>query len=114
MVNPKRGELYWVRFDPAIGSEAAQTRPALVVSSNANNNAMPTLSVVPLTSSVKRLYPFEVFLDASESSLPKDSKIQTQQIRTVSHERLDGLIGAVGEQTMILVGEALKLHLQLT
>jgi mRNA interferase MazF len=75
---------------------------------------MPTLSVVPLTSSVKRLYPFEVFLEASESKLPKDSKIQTQQIRTVSHERLDDLIGEVSEQTMILVGEALKLHLQLT
>jgi mRNA interferase MazF len=113
-VNPKRGALYWVRFDPAIGSEAAQTRPALVVSSDANNKAMPTLSVVPLTSSVKRLYPFEVFLEASESNLPKDSKIQTQQIRTVSHERLDDLIGEVSEQTMILVGEALKLHLQLT
>jgi mRNA interferase MazF len=113
-VNPKRGALYWVRFDPAIGSEAAQTRPALVVSSDANNKAMPTLSVVPLTSSVKRLYPFEVFLEASESKLPKDSKIQTQQIRTVSHERLDDLIGEVSEQTMILVGEALKLHLQLT
>jgi mRNA interferase MazF len=69
---------------------------------------------VPLTSSVKRLYPFEVFLEASESKLPKDSKIQTQQIRTVSHERLDDLIGEVSEQTMILVGEALKLHLQLT
>jgi mRNA interferase MazF len=114
VVNPKRGALYWVRFDPAIGSEAAQTRPALVVSSDANNKAMPTLSVVPLTSSVKRLYPFEVFLEASESKLPKDSKIQTQQIRTVSHERLDDLIGEVSEQTMILVGEALKLHLQLT
>jgi mRNA interferase MazF len=113
-VNPKRGALYWVRFDPAIGSESAQTRPALVVSSDANNKAMPTLSVVPLTSSVKRLYPFEVFLEASESKLPKDSKIQTQQIRTVSHERLDDLIGEVSEQTMILVGEALKLHLQLT
>jgi mRNA interferase MazF len=113
-VNPKRGALNWVRFDPAIGSEAAQTRPALVVSSDANNKAMPTLSVVPLTSSVKRLYPFEVFLEASESKLPKDSKIQTQQIRTVSHERLDDLIGEVSEQTMILVGEALKLHLQLT
>lgn len=75
---------------------------------------MPTLTVVPLTSSVKRLYPFEVFLEANESGLPKDSKIQTQQIRTVSHERLDDLIGEVGEQTMILVGEALKLHLALT
>jgi mRNA interferase MazF len=114
VVNPKRGALYWVRFDPAIGSEAAQTRPALVVSSDANNKAMPTLSVVPLTSSVKRLYPFEVFLEASESKLPKDAKIQTQQIRTVSHERLEDLIGEVSVQTMILVGEALKLHLQLT
>ena len=114
LVNPKRGALYWVRFDPAIGFDAAQTRPALVVSSDANNKAMLTLSVVPLTSSVKRLYPFEVFLEASESKLPKDSKIQTQQIRTVSHERLNDLIGEVSEQTMILVGEALKLHLQLT
>jgi mRNA interferase MazF len=111
--NPRRGELYWANLDPSFGSEAAQVRPVLIVSSDANNKAMPTVSIAPLTSSVHRIYPFEVFLEPAESGLPKPSKIQTQQIRSIDAGRLKESIGAINPDTMNLVGYALKLHLAL-
>ena len=72
----KRGQVVWVDLDPALGSEAAGRRPALVISSDENNAVMPTLTVAPLTSSVKRIYPFEVFVDANKFGLHKDSDLQ--------------------------------------
>lgn len=74
---------------------------------------MPTLTVAPLTSSVKRIYPFEVFIDADEFGLHKDSKVQLQQIRTLSRERIVSSIGLASATTMLLVDQALKLHLGL-
>jgi mRNA interferase MazF len=75
---------------------------------------MPTVTICPLTSSVKRLYPFEVFVEASEAGLNKDSKIQTQQIRTIDLERVLERIGTLNDDTLELVNEALKLHLALS
>ena len=109
----KRGQVVWVDLDPARGSEASGRRPALVVSSDENNAVMPTLTVAPLTSSVKRIYPFEVFIDADECGLQKDSKVQLQQIRTLSRERIVEHIGLASATTMLLVDQALKLHLGL-
>jgi mRNA interferase MazF len=105
--------VYWVELDPSRGSEASAIRPAVIVSSNPNNNQMPTVTVCPLTSSVKRLYPFEVFVVAAEAGLNRDSKIQAQQIRTIDLERLRERIGTLNEDTVTLVNEALKLHLAL-
>ena len=111
----KRGQVVWVDLDPALGSEASGRRPALVVSSDENNAVMPTLTVAPLTSSVKRIYPFEVFIDADEFGLQKDSglhnlKVQLQQIRTLSRERIVEQIGLASATTMRLLYQALKLN----
>jgi mRNA interferase MazF len=110
----KRGEVYWIELDTARGSEASAVRPGVIVSSNPNNKQMPTVTICPFTSSVKRLYPFEVFVEASEAGLNKDSKIQAQQIRTVDFERLLEKIGTLNDDTLELVDEALKIHLSLT
>ena len=109
----KRGQVVWVDSGAALGSEASGRRPALVVSSDENNAVMPTLTVAPLTLIVKRIYPFEVFVDANEFGLSKDSKVQLQQIRTLSRERIVEHIGLVSATTMRLVDQALKLHLGL-
>jgi mRNA interferase MazF len=109
----RRGQVVWVDLDPALGSEASGRRPALVVSSDENNKFMPTVTVAPLTSSVKKIYPFEVFVEGTEVGLAKDSKVQVQQIRTLSRERVVEAIGAAGVTTMLLVDEAIKLHLGL-
>jgi mRNA interferase MazF len=109
----KRGQLYWVNFDPALGSEASSIRPALVISGDKNNRVMPIVTIAPITSSVKKLYPFEVFLAQGEGGLQQDSKVQIPQLRAVSRERLLEYIGTVEESIIAATIVALKLHFEI-
>jgi mRNA interferase MazF len=67
----KRGEIYFANLDPSIGSETAKCRPVLIVSNDINNQAATTITILPITSNVSKIYPFEIFLQLSESGLPK-------------------------------------------
>lgn len=110
----KRGEIYYADLSPVVGSEIAKRRPVLIVSNNANNRAASTVTVVPLTSQVKRVYPFEVFLAVDDTGLPKPSKAQVQQIRTISKQRILGQpVGRMSIGPMQDIEAALKLHLDL-
>jgi mRNA interferase MazF len=109
-VTVKRGELWWVDHDPAIGSEAAMTRPALVVSSDSMNKHARTVIVCPLTSSVHRVYNFEVFIPQGEGNLDRDSKAQPQLLRAIDKQRLERYIGRVSENTMVIVTEAIAVQ----
>ncbi|WP_203249632.1 MULTISPECIES: type II toxin-antitoxin system PemK/MazF family toxin [Cysteiniphilum] len=70
----KRGEIYFMNLDPTVGQEIRKTRPVVIVSNNANNKVSATITVIPITSNVTKVYPFEVFIATSESGLTKDSK----------------------------------------
>jgi mRNA interferase MazF len=108
----KRGEIWFADLNPTRGSEIAKCRPVLIVSNDANNRAASTVTILPLTSNVAKVYPFEVLLTAVESGLPKDSKIQAQQIRTITKERITGnVVGCVPKPTLQLVDAAIRLHL---
>ncbi|WP_026733733.1 type II toxin-antitoxin system PemK/MazF family toxin [Fischerella sp. PCC 9605] len=110
----KRGDIYYADLSPAIGSEMDKRRPVLIVSNDANNRAATTVTILPLTSNVNRVYPFEVLLNPDDSGLPKASKIQAQQVRTISKQRITGeVVGSLSEELMVLVDVALKLHLGL-
>lgn len=110
----KRGEIYYANLDPAIGSETAKRRPVLIISNDINNRAANTVTVLPITSNVERIYPFEVFLQPGDSGLPLPSKVQAQQIRTISKQRItSNVINRLSEELMGLVETAIKLHLQL-
>ncbi len=110
----RRGEIYYADLSPTVGSEINKRRPVLIVSNDANNRAGGTITVLPITSNVSRIYPFEVLLSPRESGLPKPSKIQAQQIRTISKDRLRGnLAGALGPAPMRRVENAIRLHLDL-
>jgi mRNA interferase MazF len=110
----KRGEIYYADLNPVVGSEIAKRRPVLIVSNNANNRAASTVTVVPLTSQVSRVYPFEVLLAMDDTGLPKPSKAQVQQIRTISKQRVLGRqVGRLGMGSMQNLEAALKLHLDL-
>jgi mRNA interferase MazF len=106
-----RGALFWADLDPVTGSEAAMTRPVLIVSRDANNKGAATVTVLPLSSSVHKLYSFEVYIEHQQ--LPKPSKIQAQHIRTIDKTRLGGYIGTVSTADLELVEYAIKLHLDL-
>ncbi|WP_315789312.1 type II toxin-antitoxin system PemK/MazF family toxin [Fischerella sp. JS2] len=99
----KRGDIYYADLSPAISSEIDKRRPVLIVSNDANNRAATTVTILPLTSNVNRVYPFEVLLNADDSGLPKPSKIQAQQVRTISKQRITGeVVGSLSKELMVL------------
>ncbi len=110
----KRGEIYYANLSPVVGSEMDKRRPVLIVSNDANNSAASTVTILPITSNVSRVYPFEVLLNPEESGLSKPSKVQAQQVRTISKQRILGdEVGCLNQDLMQLVDAALKLHLGL-
>lgn len=110
----RRGEIFFAALDPVRGSETQKTRPVVVVSNNVANRAAAVVTVVPLTSNVERVYPFEVFLAASATGLLKDSKAMAQQVRTLDKARLSGRVaGVVQADDMRKLDGALRLHLGL-
>jgi mRNA interferase MazF len=114
----RRGEVRVVDFNPARPAEAAKRRPALIVSNDqANQTAQRlgrgVLTVVPITSNVERIYPFQVLLPAGTAGLRGDSKAQAEQVRSVSIDRIGELIGRAPESIMVSVDQALRLHLVL-
>lgn len=110
----KRGEIFFADLNPASGSEITKHRPVLIVSNNANNQVAKILTVLPITSNVTRVYPFEVLITAINSGLSKDSKVQAQQIRTIDKERITGnVVGRLDQKIMDKVDEAIRLHLSI-
>lgn len=111
----KRGEIYYANLSPTVGAEINKKRPIVIVSNDANNRAASTITVLPITSNVSNIYPFEIQLTRAESGLPKDSKAQAQQIRTLSKERVPGkVIGKLSAVKMRQIEAAMRLHLGLT
>jgi mRNA interferase MazF len=113
-----RGEIWQVDLDPARGSEANKQRPAVVVSNDRANATATRLgrgvvTVVPVTSNVAKVYPFQVFLSAVTTGLAVDSKAQAEQIRSVATERLRRRIGRVSPAELAEIDQALRLHLEL-
>ena len=110
----QRGDVYYANLDPSQGSEIQKTRPVVIVSNNAANRNSALVTVLPVTSNVTRIYPFEVKLPAKETGLGKDSKAMAQQVRTLDKGRL-GLhaAGQVPAGLMAEIDVALRLHLAL-
>jgi len=114
----RRGEVRLVDLEPVRGNEANKRRPAVLVSNDHANATAARLgrgviTVVPLTSNVARVFPFQALLPAAVSGLRIDSKAQAEQIRSVAVERVGPVLGQVPPELMRAVDEALRLHLQL-
>lgn len=110
---PARGEIYWANLDPVFGSEIAKTRPVLVVSNDINNQYAATVTVLPITSSTEKVYPYEIRIKSAESGLKNDSKVKANQIRTIDKRRLGRKLGALANEKMREVDDAVKIHLHL-
>ncbi len=114
----RRGDIHLVDLDPVRGSEADKRRPAVIVSSDAANSTASRLgrgviTVIPVTSNVQRVYPFQVLLPSSETGLDRDSKAQAEQIRSIAVERVGDRMGVVPHAILLDIDEALRLHLAL-
>lgn len=109
----KRGEVYWVNLDPTIGAEIRKTRPAAVVSNDINNINARTVTVLPMTSNVAKVYPFEVLIRAGACGNKDDCKAKANQVRTVDKRRLGNPMGMLPPEAMAAIDAALRLHLDL-
>lgn len=103
----KRGEVWWVNFDPSLGGEIKKTRPAIIVSNDSSNKHMNRVQVVPTTSNTGKLYPCEAYITIKD----KTSKAMADQIMTVSKKRLLDKIGVLSSDEMIDVEHILKVQL---
>ena len=114
----RRGQIWMVDLNPVRGSEADKRRPAVIVSNDAANSTAERLgrgvvSVVPVTSNLRRVYPFQVLLPADETGLETDSKALAEQVRSVDVQRLRTHIATVPPDLMADLADALRLHLAL-
>ncbi|RLA25155.1 MAG: type II toxin-antitoxin system PemK/MazF family toxin [Gammaproteobacteria bacterium] len=88
----KRGEVYWVNLDPAFGTEIKKTRPALIISPDDMNAALPRVIIAPLTSKGQPLgcRPEVTFNRRS-------SRILLDQVRSVDKRRLLDKLGEIDQ-----------------
>jgi mRNA interferase MazF len=114
----RRGDIRLVDLAPVRGAEADKRRPAVVVSNDGANDTATRLgrgviTVVPVTSNVAMIYPFQVLLPATASGLKRDSKAQAEQVRSIATERVGARLGVVPAEIMSGIDAALRLHLSL-
>ncbi|MGP8142095.1 MAG: type II toxin-antitoxin system PemK/MazF family toxin [Terriglobales bacterium] len=106
-MHPRRGEVWWVSFDPSVGGEIRKTRPALVLSNNAANAVLNRVIVLPLTSQTTKLYPGEAMVTLNG----EPSKAMADQIATASKERLRDKLGSLSLADLAAVEKAVLLQL---
>ena len=114
----RRGDIWMFDFDPPHGSEAAKVRPAVVVSNDGANLAASrtrsgVVTVVPLTTNTQTVYPFQTLLTPLETGLPRTSKAQAEQVRSLAIERATRRVGIIRDSTMTRIDAALRVHLAL-
>lgn len=109
----KRGEVYWAGLDPAVGGEMRKTRPVVVVSNDVNNVYASTVTIVPLTSSVRKVYPFEVLIRPGTCGNRVACKARVDQVRTMVKRRLRKEMGRLPDFLMSEIDQSLKFHLAL-
>ncbi len=108
--HPKRGDVYWTNLDPTIGSEINKRRPCVVVSNDAGNEVSHRVIVAPITSSVRKVFPFEVQVEVQGRSC----KVLLDQIRSIDKQRLSKKISSFDRETVIFIDKALKIALGLS
>jgi len=100
----KRGEIYWIKLDPTFGKEINKTRPCVVISNNRQNEYSPLIIVIPITSDLEKVYPFEVVMELGGGK----AKVLLDQVRSLDKERLGDRIGQVEKQIMRKISEKMK------
>ncbi len=105
----RRGEVWWVNFEPSVGGEIQKQRPAIIVSNDASNKHLNRVQVVPITSNVDKLYPSEAYVTLNGDA----RKAVADQLTTVSKSRLSNQIGKLSTDDMKKIVQAIKTQLDL-
>ena len=109
-LHPRRGDIYWVNLDPTVGSEIKKTRPAVVLSNDAQNQVGRRILAGPVTSNLHRVYSFEAPIVIQG----KPSKVMLDQVRCLDGSRLSRRVGAVSAAEMLDIERALRVAFDLT
>ncbi len=105
----KRGEIWWVNFDPSVGGEIRKKQPAVIISNDAANKFLNRVQVIPLTSKIEKLYPSEAYITFHS----KTSKAMADQLTTISKKRLINKEGYISSRELSNIGKAISIQLNL-
>ena len=97
----QRGEVWWVEFDPSVGTEIRKTRPGVIVSNNAANRNLSRVVVMPLTSSTDRVYPGEALVTVAG---------QNSKVMAAEKMRLEAKIDSLSKSDMLAVELAIRVQ----
>jgi len=106
-MHPRRGEVWWISFDPSLGGEIQKTRPAIIISNDAANTALNRVIVVPITSQAAKVYPGEALVTLNG----EQRKAMADQIMTASKQRLKSKVGNLSRADVAAVESAVLLQL---
>ncbi|MBD3399478.1 MAG: type II toxin-antitoxin system PemK/MazF family toxin [Candidatus Coatesbacteria bacterium] len=109
----RRGSVWLINLTDAVGHEEDETRPAVIVSTDAFNNGPAGLVVIVPTTRTKRNYPFHHEIRSPEGGLISTSYIMVDQMRIIPKDRLIKVLGSVHPATMSSIEESIKIILEL-
>src|SRR5262249_2278129 len=109
MVEPQRGEVWWVRLDPTLGSEIAKTRPCVILSGNVFNRLRRTVVVIPLSSSPQAGPPLLIAVQCDGRTVVA----VTDQVRAVAKQRLHRRMGELSGDDLKAVEQGVREVLEL-
>jgi len=106
-MHPRRGEVWWIAFDPSVGGEMQKTRPAIIVSNNGANAALNRFVVVPLTSQTAKVYPGQAMVTLNG----EPRKAMADQLTTAPKKGLRSKMGELSSSDISAVEATILLHL---
>jgi mRNA interferase MazF len=102
----KRGEVWWVEFDPALSTEIRKTRPAIIISNNSANRHLARVVVIPVTSKIDHQYPGEALITVKDIL----GKAMVDQIMAADKLRLKSQLATLSKSDMKVVENAILTH----